>query len=198
MPVIRRQNGERSRRAIVEVGLDLWASGGRTAVTIAAIAGRLGMSKAGVFTPFGSKDALDLAIVEAAIERLGRDVVAPASVAPEGVARLAALAEGWLAEVDRRRPAARVVTDRVPPMPDELRARLRAWRDSWQSTLAGHVGDAVRLGELPSTVDAAAVAFEIDALLTAALRGAEADDPTASASARRAIDSRLRRLATGD
>jgi hypothetical protein len=136
--------------------------------------------------------------VDAAAERLGRDVVAPASLAPEGVARLSAMVEGWLAEVDRRRPALRVLTDRLPPSPSELRARLWAWRNSWQSTLARHVGDAVRLGELPAGADASQAAFEIDALLVAAVRGTEADDPSAIAATRRAIESRLRRLATGD
>lgn len=156
------------------------------------------MSKAGVFAAFGSKDALDLAIVEAAAERLGRDVVAPADLAPEGVARLAAMVEGWLADVDTGRPAIRVLTERLPPAPAELRARLRAWRDSWQSTLARHVGDAARLGELPAGADTAQVAFEIDALMTAALRGSETADPAAIAMARRAVEARLRRLASGD
>lgn len=193
-----RSHGTRSRRAIVEAGLDLWGPGGRAAVTIATLADRLGMSKAGVFSAFGSKDALDLAIVEAAAERLGRDVVAPASLAPEGIARLAALVEGWLGEVESRRSAIRVLIDRPPPTPPELGARLRAWRDSWQSTLARHIGDAVRLGELPAGASAAQVAFEVDALLVAALRGTDAADPTAIASARRGVESRLRRLATGD
>lgn len=182
----------------MDAALVVSAEGGRQAVTIGGLAARLGMSKAGVFAHFGSKEALDLAVVEAAAEQLGRDVVAPASLAPAGVARLAALVEAWLGEVESRRPAVRVLTDRLPPTPGELRARLLAWRDSWQSTLGRHVSDAMRLGELTAGANAAAVAFELDAMLAAALRGTEAGDATAVATARSAIETQLRRLATGD
>lgn len=176
----------------------MWAADGRPGVTIAAIAIRLGMSKAGVFAPFGSKDALDLAAVEAAIESVGRDIVAPAGLAPAGVARLAALVEGWLGQVAGGRPAIRVLGDRVPRQPAALRARLLVWRESWQAALRQHLDDAIRLGELDRRTEARLVAFDIDALLMAALRGADADDPTAIPAARRAVESRLRRLATGD
>jgi AcrR family transcriptional regulator len=155
------------------------------------------MSKAGVFAHFGSKAQLDLAIVDAAVERLGRDVLGPAEQAPAGVARLSALVEGWLAAVVAGQPAPRVVTEPAPADRPDLRGRLRSWRESWHSTIAHHLADAVRQGELAAETHAAQAAFEIDALLVAALRGTDAGDAGAPAAARRAVESLLRRLATG-
>jgi AcrR family transcriptional regulator len=195
--VLARRPGQRRRRVLLDRAVEITAEGGRQAATIGALAGRLGMSKAGVFAHVGSKAALDLAIVETAAERLGRDVLGPAGLAPPGVARLAALVEGWLGEVAAGRPAPRVLTEPAPRGRADLRDRLRWWRESWHSTIAHHVTDAVRQGELVADTHAAQAAFEIDALLVAALRGVDAGDDGAPAAARRAVGSLLRRLATG-
>jgi AcrR family transcriptional regulator len=154
------------------------------------------MSKAGVFAHFGSKSTLDLAIVDAAAERLGRDVLGPAEQAPPGVARLAALVEGWLGDVAAGRPAPRVLTEPAPLDRSDLRDRLRAWRESWHGTIALHVTDAIRQGELAADTQPAQAAFEIDALLLGALRGVDAGDAGAPAAARRGVEALLRRLAT--
>ena len=192
-----RQNGATSRRLVLTRALDLAATGGLAAASIGALADTLGMSKSGVFALFGSKDALDAAVVEAAMAQFTRTVVAPADAAPPGVARLAARVEGWLAAVAAGSPALAVLGLDVRGASGPARDRLRAWRAGWRDTLAEDVTMARRGGELAAATDAAQAAFEIEALLDAAARGAAGDGDAAAGAARRAIEIRLQQLAVG-
>lgn len=173
----------------------LTASGGAPAATIGALADGLSMSKSGVFALFGSKDALDVAVVEAAAEGFTRAVVAPAETAPRGVARLAALVEGWLGEVEAASPTLAVLASPRPGAAPDVRDHLRAWRDQWRATLAAEVDEARRAGELGVGADGAQAAFEIDALLALAARDVRDGHPSAARAARRAIEIRLQLLA---
>lgn len=194
MATSQRANGLRSRGAILERGLRLAERGGLPAATIGALADALGMSKSGVFAHFGSKDALDEAIVEAAASHFTRAVLGPAAAAPAGVARAAALCEGYL---DFLAQADTEVGPRLTPSHPALAltagtaagTRLRAWREAWQAALTTAVADAVAQGEMAPTHDAAQVAFELDAVLEAAGR-AWRDGPSGvvTARARRAVD----------
>lgn len=190
-----RANGIRSRGAILERGVRLAERGGLPAATIGALADALGMSKSGVFAHFGSKDALDEAIVEAAAAHFSRAVLVPAAAAPAGVARAAALCEGYL---DFLAQAGSEAGPRVTPGHPALAlteagtaagTRLRAWRGAWQAALTAAVADAIAQGEMAPTHDAGQVAFELDAVLEAAGR-AWRDDPSdaVAARARRAVD----------
>ena len=190
-----RQNGAASRRLVLTRALDLAAAGGLQAATIGSLADALGMSKSGVFALFGSKDALDAAVVDTAASLFDRAVVAPADAAPRGVARLAARVEGWLdAVAAASAPLAVLGLDpRGLSMP--ARDRLRAWRREWRQTLEADVDDARRMGELGAATSAAQVAFEIEALLDASARDVAGPGGSAPRAARRAIEIRLQQLA---
>lgn len=167
MPVAR-QNGERSRKAVLARALALTATGGHETATIAAIATGLGMSKAGVFAHFGSKDALDAAMVDTAAERFGLAVLGPSSAAPPGLARLAALCEGFLlfAASDGALTAGhRAFGGRLGP---RASTRLAAWAEAWHHALEHAAADAVARGECLADAAPAQVAFELGALLDGA------------------------------
>lgn len=162
-----RANGDHTRRAILNRALALASAGGRPTASIGALASGLGMSKSGVFAHFGSADALDLAMVDAAAERFGAAVVGPAETAPPGLARLAALGEGFLVYA---------TSDAVPPITpghrafargvgEAAQARRQAWADTWRQAIATGATEAVAQGEFAATCDPAQVAFEITALL---------------------------------
>lgn len=187
-------NGESTRRLVIARALTLTAAGGAQAATIGALADGLGMSKSGVFALFGSKEALDLAVVDAAVERFTRAVVVPAETAPRGVARLAALVEGWLGEAEAGSPALATLAPPRPGALPDVRDRLQAWRDGWRMTLTSETAEARRAGELGPGADAVQAAFEIDALLALAARDA-ASDPSVGRAARRGIEIRLQLLA---
>lgn len=187
-----RQNGERSRRAVLARALALTAEGGRETATIAALASGLGMSKAGVFALFGSKHALDEAMVETAAERFGLAVLGPAGAAPAGLARLAALCEGFLlfAISDGALTAAHPgFGGRVGR---RASARLAAWAQAWQRALESAAADALSRGECRTDAEPAQVAFELAALLDgAAARLARHPHAEVLARTRAAVDRML-------
>jgi AcrR family transcriptional regulator len=76
---------------ILDHALRLAAEGGLRAASIGALAAATGMTKSGVFLHFGSKPALDEAVIHTAVARFDRAVSRRAAAAPPGVARLAAL-----------------------------------------------------------------------------------------------------------
>jgi AcrR family transcriptional regulator len=197
MPRQPRQNGDTSRRLVLTRALDLAAAGGLPAASIGALADALGMSKSGVFALFGSKDALDAAVVDAAAALFTRAVAAPADAAPPGVARLAARVEGWLDAVAAGNTALAVLGLDTRGLSRPAGDRVRAWRAGWRQTLAADVAAACRTGELAPATDAAQAAFEIEALLDAAARDGADDTRTAARAARRAIEIRLQQLAAG-
>ena len=179
-----RQNGQRSRHAIVERGLGLTVEGGRHRASIGALAQALGMSKSAVHAHFGSKGGLDAALVDAAAERFELAVMRPAAAAPAGLARLAALCEAFVTYAAAPGPC-------LTPghrgfgrgMPAPAGARLAAWASGWRDALQAAASDAVGGGEFAPDTDAAQVAFELAALLDGAARAL--DDAPASEVVRR-------------
>ena len=193
MAVTPRANGIRSRASILARSLELTAARGLHAATIGALAAALGMSKSGVFAHFGSKDALDLAVIDAAASAFARDVMAPADAAPPGIARVAALCEGFLAYAAAPAGAGSRLTPDHPAFglgtSTSARARLDGWRDQWLQALAGSVEQAIARQELSGSAEAAQVVFELDGVLEAAARTARWQPAAAAVSrARMAID----------
>src|SRR5690606_30782956 len=93
----RRARGERTRAAVLRRAADLSSVEGLDNLTIGRLAADLQVSKAGVFAHFGSKEALQLATVRHAAERFTDAVVTPVLAVPDGLPRLVALCDRWLA-----------------------------------------------------------------------------------------------------
>ncbi|HET6827190.1 MAG TPA: TetR family transcriptional regulator, partial [Ramlibacter sp.] len=60
----RTQRSELTRAAIVGAALDLAAAEGLESISLQAVADRIGLSKSGVFSRVGSREALQKAVVE--------------------------------------------------------------------------------------------------------------------------------------
>lgn len=190
----RRANGIRSRRALVERALSLTAQGGRHRASIGALATALGMSKSAVHAHFGSKGALDAALVEEAADRFARAVLAPAAAAPPGLARLAALCEGFVAYATdepgpRLTPAHRAFGRGLGAAAE---SRLATWTATWRQALEAAAADAVVQGEFTASADPAQAAFELSALVDGAVRALDHAPPAdVRRRARLAIDRAL-------
>ena len=193
MAKISRANGIRSRNAILDRSLVLAAAGGLHTATIGALADSLGMSKSGVFAHFGSKDALDLALIDAAAERFARAVMEPAGMAPPGIARLAALSEGLLAFVSQAPIDGSCLTPGHPAFgldaAPAARARLDAWQERWLQALADSVTEAITRREIAASAETAQMVFELDGVLEAAGRAVRSRRPAEVVDrARKAVD----------
>ena len=80
--------GAKTRATILRAAADIASVDGLEGLSIGRLATELGMSKSGLFAHFGSKQDLQLAIIEEARQRYVREVIAPALTADHGINRL--------------------------------------------------------------------------------------------------------------
>lgn len=156
--------GEQTRATIVEQSLDLAGVLGLTALSIGTLAERTGMSKSGLFAHFGSKEALQLSVLDAAEQKFVDTVIKPAFQAPRGIARIRALFDRkleWGKSWAGRggcvfHASATEFDDRPGPVRDRLVAALRAFRQTVVSTAQG----AVKTGEFAPDLDCEQFAYD--------------------------------------
>lgn len=88
--------GAQTRATILKHAVAMAGVHGLYGMSIARLARVTGMSKSGLFGHFGSKEALQRAILGTAATDFARDVLAPAQQEPTGEARLRTLFHHWL------------------------------------------------------------------------------------------------------
>ena len=189
--------GDRTRAAVLHRAADIASIEGLSGLSIGRLAADLSVSKAGVFAHFGSKEGLQLATIQAATQRFTDEVVQPAQRADEGLPRLVALLDRWL-DYNRRCvfPGGCFfagTSAEFHARPGRVRDELAASKRHWLGLLATLARQAVERGDLESGCDVDRLAFEIDALGTAAtLQHQLCDDEGAFDRARAAVLARLR------
>jgi len=158
--------GDDTRQAILGRAFELASVIGVSGLTIGRLAEEMGLSKSGLFAHFGSKEALDVAVVEEASRQFVQEVMVPALREPRGEPRVRALFDRWL--VWGQRPggcffvgASAELDDRVGPSRDAL---ARADKD-WLDELAKAARIAVREGHFAATLDPDQFAFELNAIM---------------------------------
>ena len=154
--------GEETRQAILDRAFELANVVGVTGLSIGRLAEATGLSKSGLFAHFGSKEALEVAVVEEAARQFVQSVMVPALHEPRGEPRVRALFEHWLAWGQRPGGcffvgASAELDDRTGPARDAL---VRACKD-WVDELAKAVRIAVREGHFRSDTDSEQLAFEV-------------------------------------
>ncbi|HEX7054810.1 MAG TPA: TetR/AcrR family transcriptional regulator [Burkholderiales bacterium] len=88
--------GEQTRTAILDEALRIASRLGLEGLTIGSLADATGMSKSGLFAHFGSREGLQLAVLEHAAQRYGETVLMPALRIDRGLPRLRGMFERWL------------------------------------------------------------------------------------------------------
>lgn len=163
--------GDQTREAILDHAVRLASEVGLEGLTIGRLASALDLSKSGLFAHFGSKDALQVEVLNRAAERFAEVVVRPALAAPRGEARLRALFERWLRwpkEVPQ--PGGCIFVQAAAELDDRpgaARDRLVALERDWLATIARVVRGAQVEGQLRSDLDPEQVAFELHAVMLA-------------------------------
>ena len=159
--------GAATRDAILDHAYAIACSAGLEGLSIGALAHAVGMSKSGVFAHFGSREDLQLAVLETAAQRFVSHVFQPAVRRPRGLARLRAVIEQWFDWVRHEDDggclflaAVSEYDDRPGPQRDLLLQQDRQWRQA----LAKAVSLAVEEGELRPDIDVEQLVFEIYAL----------------------------------
>ena len=95
-PAVATKKGEQTKTAILDEALRVASKLGLEGLTIGGLADATGMSKSGLFAHFGSREDLQLAVLEHAAQRYGETVLMPALKIERGLPRLRAMFEHWL------------------------------------------------------------------------------------------------------
>jgi len=185
--------------AIVDTAVTMAAEEGLESITIGEVAKRLGLSKSGVFSRVGSREALQIAVIEAYDARFLQDVFVPAMREPRGLPRLNAIMRLWLTrarDVEIRQgciycAGAFEFDDREGPLRDKLMEGIMGWR----TALKRCVIQAIDAGHLRPDIDADQLVFEMDGLFVALMRDARfLRDPRAADRAWVAYERMIRSL----
>ncbi len=94
--------GEQTRTLIINTALEEAAVSGVHGLSIGGLAERLQMSKSGLFGHFGSKEALQRAVMQALLERFTTQVIYPALKVKDGVERMQALFDNFMSWMTHR------------------------------------------------------------------------------------------------
>jgi AcrR family transcriptional regulator len=130
-----RPDVERSQAALLADAAGLASVVGLEALTLGRVAERSGLSKSGLIGRFGSKEALQLAAMDAGRATVVREIVEPALREPPGRPRLRALLEGYFSYLERgvfpggcvMAAAAHEMDGRPGPVRDAVRAAWGEW-----------------------------------------------------------------------
>lgn len=185
--------GEETKQAILSRAFELATVVGVSGLSIGRLAEEMKLSKSGLFAHFGSKEALEVAVVEEASRQFVQDVMVPALRQPRGEPRLRALFDRWLQWGQRPGGcffvgATAELDDRPGPPRDAL---VRAIKD-WVDELAKATRIAISEGHFRGDVDPEQFAFEIYGLMLGGHTFSRfLREPTALGRARKAFDALL-------
>lgn len=166
-PVTTERGGE-TRQKILRTAMDLASAEGLEPLSIARLADATGLSKAGLYGHFGSKEELQVAVVCAAGEDFTSHVIVPARNSERGLDKLLELLYDWM-DYTRERDlsggcffaaAAAEFDDRPGPVRDAI----AGMSESWMHILEREARAAIREGELYDHTDPMQMAFELHAL----------------------------------
>lgn len=162
------RKGEQTRAAILEAALDLASRDGLEGLTIGLLAERMRMSKSGVFAHFGSREDLQIAVIQEYHRRFEEEVFYPSIKEPRGLPRLSAMFHRWIERHSREIASGCIYIsgaveydDRPGPIRDELVQMIDAWRRALER--AAH--QAVLEGHLKPDTDCAQIVYEMRALI---------------------------------
>jgi AcrR family transcriptional regulator len=199
-PKAKRLRGVKTRESILRRAVSIASVEGLEGLTIGKLAAELGISKSGLFAHFGSKQELQLAVVEAARLIFVDRVVRPA-YHEKGMKRLRALYENWISYADEKTfPGGcffSAVSLEFDDRPGKIRNQIMKLMKLWLCTLEDTARAAQAAREIKKDADPHQLAFEMHALATAANWSSRLfQDKTAFRTARTAVLQRLEQLST--
>ena len=164
-----------TRAAVTQAAVEHASVEGLEGLTIGGLAGETEMRKSSVFSLFGSKQELQRAALDAAVEQFTREVWEPVADERPGLPRLLALCDSWLDYHQREvMPGGCFLTTATieyDARPGPLRDATAATMEQWLGVLERDAATAVEEGDLPPDTDPADVAFQLNALAAAASYG---------------------------
>jgi AcrR family transcriptional regulator len=185
-----------TRSKVTQAAVERASVEGLEGLTIGRLADEARMRKSSVFSLFGSKQELQLAALEGAVEQFTDEVWGPVAGERPGLPRLLALCDRWLAYHERgAMPGGCFLTTATveyDARPGPLRDAVARTMQRWFGVLEWEVATAIEAGDLAADTNARDVAFQLNALAAAASYGFQLSrDPEVFAVARRSMRAAL-------
>ena len=158
--------GAATREAVIDRALAIARTEGFEGLTIGGIATAVGMSKSGVFAHFGSREDLQLAVLDAAAQGFTDSVFMPAIREKRGLPRLRAIMRNWVSWLRSAGGGCPMVSAAIEydDRPGPIRDRVVEYQTKLRRELARAVTMAIDAGEMKPDCDADQLAFEIFAI----------------------------------
>jgi AcrR family transcriptional regulator len=163
--------GAETRDRIVDRAFRIASREGLEGLSIGTLATELAMSKSGLFAHFGSKEDLQLAVLEAASVRFQETVVRPAFKAPRGLPRVRKLFDLWIRWMtDPSLPGGCLFVAAATEL-DDRQGRPRDFLVATERTLLDAIAKSARLaveeGHFVKKLDVEQFAYELHAFMLA-------------------------------
>src|SRR4051812_33752154 len=157
-----------TRATILKHAVSVASVHGLEGLTIGRLADRSGLSKSGLFGHFGSKQALQHAVLESVVEDFRSRVIVSALRETTGVARLRKLFDAWLqwAAEEQRDGGCPLLgaSIELDDRPGELRDYLVEKQKAWLDCIARIAQKAIEERELRADLDVGQFAFELNSI----------------------------------
>ena len=155
--------GVETRSRILREALNQVSKIGFEGLTLGPLAEQLGLSKSGLFAHFGSREELQLAVLELAAEDFRKDVLEPVvHTTPRGLRRLLAILKRWFNRYPQEGCVFLAGSAEYDDRPGEMREA--AFHSKWRAALATTLRQCQEVGDLDQEMDADQVAFELFAI----------------------------------
>jgi AcrR family transcriptional regulator len=162
------EKGIATRELILARAYELAREAGLEGLSIGTVATSAGMSKSGVFAHFGSREQLQLALLESVGARFVEFIKTPALREPRGLPRLRKITERWCEWSRAHRSGCVLLSAAVEydgrrdgPIREHVLRQQAGWRDE----LRRAIRLAVDVGHLRPDTDTTQLAFEIYSLM---------------------------------
>jgi AcrR family transcriptional regulator len=161
--------GDATRERIIDRAFLIAGRDGLEGLTIGALADELKLSKSGLFSHFGSKEELQIAVLDVASSRFTERVLLPAFKAPRGLPRLERIFEGWIEWMtDQRMPGGCIFQQATAEL-DDRKGRPHDVLLEQQTNLVEALTKTVQLcvteGHLSKTTEARQMAYEFEGIM---------------------------------
>ncbi|HEY0798575.1 MAG TPA: TetR/AcrR family transcriptional regulator [Candidatus Baltobacteraceae bacterium] len=148
----RRLRGDRSRAAILKHAVDVASVAGLAGLTFGQLAEALQLSKGNLTVLFRDKEALQLAVLDTAVERFSEVVVVPGAAQATAIGRLRSLCDGWYRYLECKTfPGGCFIyaaAHEYRARPGAIQDRVVAYFDVWKRKLGAEIRNARQRGEI--------------------------------------------------
>lgn len=188
----------RTKEKLLQVGVSQASVNGISGITIGTLASESGISKSGLFAHFGSKEQLQIDLLNESALIGQRHVVEPAMQAAKGLPRLKKLVNLWFgwwrrAELGGGCPVAAALFE-LDDIDNEVAVHARAMEKQWQALLSQLVYEAIEVKHLAADTDIDQFVWELCGIYLAHhVSSRFTRDKKADARAKRAFDALVER-----